>query len=172
MASLMEELVSTLEQEETLYGELVPIAEEKTRVIVKNDLETLQKVTEQEQLLVDRAANLEKKRQEVVSNIAIVMSRDVQTLNLQAIVDMLQKQPEEQKKLKLVHDRLKKTVGRLKDINVQNKLLIEDSLEMVEFNMNYIRSTRMSSGSSNYNKNAAETDSGVYYETGVFDAKQ
>ena len=59
MASLMEELVSTLEQEETLYGELVPIAEEKTRVIVKNDLEALQKVTEQEQLLVDRAANLE-----------------------------------------------------------------------------------------------------------------
>ena len=42
---------------------------------------------------------------------------------------------------------------------------------MVEFNMNVIRSTRMSSGSSNYSSNAAQVDV-PDIEAGTFDAKQ
>ena len=38
MASLIEELISTLTEEEALYEEMIPVSEEKTRVIVANDL--------------------------------------------------------------------------------------------------------------------------------------
>ncbi|MBP3703061.1 MAG: hypothetical protein J6I65_04655, partial [Lachnospiraceae bacterium] len=37
MASLMEELISTLTEEEELYRELIPVSEEKTKAIVAND---------------------------------------------------------------------------------------------------------------------------------------
>ena len=45
MASLMEELISTLSQEKDIYLALLPIAEEKTKAIVANDLEQLQEIT-------------------------------------------------------------------------------------------------------------------------------
>ena len=38
MASLMEELVETLNREEQLYADLIPIQEDKLRAIVANDL--------------------------------------------------------------------------------------------------------------------------------------
>ena len=121
--------------------------------------------------MVDRVGVLEKKRLETVQNIGIVLNRNPDTLTLSAIVDMLKKQPEEQKKLREIHDKLRATTGRLKDINSQNKSLIGEALEMIEFNMNVLRSTRMSSGSSNYTRNASQTDT-PEAGPGMFDAKQ
>ncbi len=171
MASLMEELISTLTQEEALYQKMIPVSEEKTKAIIANDLEALQSVTDQEQIMVDQVGMLEKKRMEVVKNIGVVLSRNPDTLTLQAIVDVLHNQPKEQRLLREIHDKLKATTSRLKDINGQNKSLIEESLEMIEFNMNVLRSTRMSSGSSNYTKNASQMDA-TGMESGMFDAKQ
>ena len=90
---------------------------------------------------------------------------------LEQIAEALKNQPEDQKKLQLIHDRLKKTVGRLQELNEQNGVLLKEAMEMVEFNMNVIRSTRMSSGSSNYSSSAAEVE-GMAPQHGVFDAKQ
>ena len=55
--------------------------------------------------------------------------------------------------------------------NQKNKELIENSLEIIEFNMNFIQSTRMSPGSNNYNRNASSSY-GVDMGPGAFDAKQ
>ena len=41
MASLMEELIQTLDAEESLYRELIPVQEEKTRAIIANNLKSL-----------------------------------------------------------------------------------------------------------------------------------
>ena len=71
----------------------------------------------------------------------------------------------------VVHDRLKKTVLQLQQVNNQNKELLKEAIDMVEFNMNVIRSTRMSSGSSNYSSDAAEV-AGMAPQHGMFDAKQ
>ena len=49
--------------------------------------------------------------------------------------------------------------------------LIEQSLEMIEFNMNLIQSTRMSPGSGSYTKSAYENDAPAW-QTGMFDARQ
>ncbi|MBR5943104.1 MAG: flagellar export chaperone FlgN, partial [Clostridia bacterium] len=65
MAGLIDELVNTMSQENDIYKELIPIADEKTRIIIKNDLDALQKITEKEQLTIERINALEKKREEV-----------------------------------------------------------------------------------------------------------
>lgn len=170
MASLIEELIQTLNEEDAIYTDLIPLAEEKTKVIIKNDLDNLQKITDKEQEIVDRLTALEHKRMDVIKNIGIVINRDPETLTLRAITEILKKQPKEQEQLAAINDHLKKTVQTLVEINNQNKSLINESLEMIEFNMNFIQSTRMSPGN-NYTKGATQTDLFVP-RTGIFDAKQ
>lgn len=170
MASLIEELITTLEKENEIYKELIPIAEKKTRVIIKNDLEALREITKNEQDAVDRITALEGKREEVVTNIAIVLNQKADELNLKKIIQILKKQPEEQQKLSRLRDSLKASVNRLSQINAQNKVLIDESLEMIEFNMNLIQSTRMSPGN-NYDRGAQTTNTPLV-SNGRFDARQ
>ena len=171
MASLMEELIDTLDKEDRLYADLIPIQEEKIRAIIANDLDSLSRLQGQEQVLVDQVGNLENKRLHVTEDIATVLGIKPEEMNLEKLVNKLNNQPKEKETLEKLHDRLKQTMGRLQELNLQNKKLLTEALEMVEFNMNVIRSTRMSSGSSNYSSNAAQVDIGDY-DAGMFDAKQ
>ena len=171
MASLIQELIDTLESEEELYRDLIPIATKKTKVIIDNDLASLQLITEQEQLIVEKINVLEHKREEVIVNIGTVINRNPSTLNMKAMIAFLEKQPEEQKKLCEIHDRLKNVMNTLVELNGRNKSLIQQSLEMIEFNMNLIQSTRMSPGSNNYTKKASQFELAAA-QTGMFDAKQ
>ncbi len=171
MASLMEELIQTLDEEEKAYRALIPVEEEKTRAVIANDLESLQDITDRERELVDRSSALEGKREQIAADIATVLGRNPQTITVGEIIGVLKNQPKDQKALQEIHDRLRTTVIRLQEINNQNRDLIKDSMEMIEYNMNVIRSTRMSSGSSNYSSNASEV-AGMAPQHGMFDAKQ
>jgi flagellar biosynthesis/type III secretory pathway chaperone len=171
VASLIEELILTLEKENEIYKQLIPVADKKTNIIVKNNLKELESITEQEQIMVNEIVALEKKREQIVKNIGTVVSRDPKTINITNVIQILEKQPAEQKRLSEIHDNLKKTIQRLVEINNHNKSLIKQSLEMIEFNMNFIQSTRMSPGNLSYNRGAAQLDTPVL-GTGMFDAKQ
>ncbi len=171
MASLIEELIDILDQENQLYRQLLPIAMEKTQVIVKNDTAALQEITGREQLAVDRINSLERRRDDVMDNIRTVIGKKAGTLNLTSLIVLLGKQPKEQRILSTLHDNLKATVLNLQEINDRNKSLIQQSLEMIEFNMNFIQSTRMSPGNNTYTKGASTYDAPAF-GTGMFDAKQ
>lgn len=171
MASLIEELIEVLRKEEAVYKELLPIAEKKTQVIIKNDLTALQEITEQEQRTIETVTALEHKRDEVIVNMGVVLNRNPKTLTLKKLIGLLEKQPNEQMELSKLHDSLTSLLKNLSDANLRNQSLIEQSLEMIEFNMNLIQSTRMSPGSGSYTKNAYESNS-VVGQTGMFDARQ
>ena len=170
MASLMEELISTLSQEKDLYVALLPIAEEKTKAIVANDLEQLQEITDREQEAVGRVNALERKRNEVINNMGIVLGRKPQELTLTELIRVTEKQPKDREMLSGLKDELGHAVKRLADLNERNQVLIQHSLEMIEFNMNLVQSTRMVQGN-NYTKSAGESELGAS-QTGMFDAKQ
>lgn len=171
MASLIEELIDILDKEYQIYQKLIPVVEEKTQVIVKNDLTSLQKITEKEQAVVDQINSLEHKREAVMVNIRTVINRKNGEFNLKTLILLMEKQPKEQKALSILHDNLKKTIHRLIEINNRNKSLIQQSLEMIEFNMNFIQSTRMAPGNNTYTKGASKYEA-FAQGTGMFDAKQ
>lgn len=171
VASLLEELIGVLDKELDLYQNLIPVSEEKTRIIVRNDLNGLQEITAKEQAVVDSIRALERRRDEIMANIKTVLNRNSDLLNLGTLIQILDKQPEEQKKLSALHDNLKNTIGRLTEINARNKTLIEQSLEMIEFNMNFIQSTRMAPGNNTYTRGASQYGNDSY-QAGMFDAKQ
>lgn len=171
VASLLEELIGVLDKELDLYQNLIPVSEEKTRIIVRNDLNGLQEITAKEQAVVDSIRALERRREEIMANIKTVLNRNSDLLNLGTLIQILDKQPEEQKKLSALHDNLKNTIDRLTEINARNKTLIEQSLEMIEFNMNFIQSTRMAPGNNTYTRGASQYGNDSY-QAGMFDAKQ
>ena len=154
MASLIDDLTAVLQQEMEVYQTLIPISEQKTEVLIRGDLKRLQEITDQEQELLDRASAYGHRREEVLHNMGMVLNRPVQDLSLTGLIEL--------------------TMKRLVDVNTKNKNLIENSLEMIEFNMNFIQSTRMSPGNNNYDKNASAAGGGVDagFGTGSFDAKQ
>ena len=173
LASLIEELITVLQGEEEVYRSLIPVSERKTEILVRGDLKELQKVTDEEQELLDQASALGHKRDAVIQNMGVVLNRPEEQLDLVSLIDLLAKQPEEKKRLSKIHDSLKQVMKRLIDVNEKNKDLIENSLEMIEFNMNFIQSTRMSPGNNNYDKNATSASNiSANDAMGSFDAKQ
>jgi len=166
----MEELISTLSQEKELYLDLLPIAEEKTKAIVENNLEKLQEITNREQSEIGKISALERKRDEVITNMGIVLGRKPQELTLAELIRITEKQPKDQAALAELKDALGAAVRKLADVNERNNVLIKHSLDMIQFNMNLLQSTRMVQGN-NYTKSAGESIPGAA-QTGMFDAKQ
>ncbi|NMA73298.1 MAG: flagellar protein FlgN [Bacteroidales bacterium] len=171
MASLVEELIDVLDKELDIYQQLIPISNEKTQIIIKNDLAALQEVTDREQLAIDQISALEHKRDTIMTNIKTVINRNSETLNLRTLIQLLEGQKKEQKALSILHDKLSTIIPQLQEINSRNQSLIEQSLEMIEFNMNIIQSTKMVMGNNTYTKDAAQYNAKAP-ETGMFDAKQ
>ena len=139
MASLMEELITVLSREKEIYEKLIPISERKTVVLIREDLQELQKVTDEEQQLLDAAYAADKKREKIIENIGIVLNRDPKELDLTTLARLMARQPAEKKQLSELHDSLKLVMDRLVNVNQKNKELIENSLEMIEFNMNLFK---------------------------------
>ena len=172
MASLMENLIEVLQQESTEYEGLLELSQKKTPLIVGGDLDNLQKITDDEQIVVSRLHNLEKKRAEVTADIANVLNRDVENLKLTNLIEMMAARPAEQAKLAEVHDRLQSAVHNLQRANEQNRELLTNALEMVEFEMNLVQAMRAAPETANYTRNAYNSGDTMGVVSGGFDAKQ
>ncbi len=172
MASLMEELIRVLGAEDEKYKDLLELSKKKTPILVEGDIEKLQKITDEEQVIVDEVANLELSRQAAMEDIANVLNKDVKTLKLSYLEEVLEKRPKEREELTRIHDRLKATIGELMVINSQNRELIRQSLDMIDFNLSLAKSMRTAPETGNYTKNAANAGSVLGSAQGGFDAKQ
>lgn len=170
MASLMEELVATLQDELAAYQEMLPVVEEKTQAIISNDLQQLRQITDLEQEAIGKISVLEHKRAGVISNIAVVLNKKPSELTLPVLIGLLERQPKERQKLAELHKSMQELLRHLVEVNGHNKNLIEQSLEMISYNMNLIQSARIVPGN-NYTKNAGQWDM-TASQTGMFDAKQ
>ena len=170
MASLMQELIATLRKEQEAYQKLLPVVEKKTQAIIANDLKQVQEITEIEQSAIGKISSLEQKRTEIMNNIGVVLNKKVPDLTLPNLIKLLDRQPQEQQELAGIHKELTTLLKRLSEVNGHNRNLIEQSLEMISYNMNLLQSTRIVPGN-NYTKNAGQWDM-TASQTGMFDAKQ
>ena len=89
-------------------------------------------------------------------------------MKIEKIVDMLSGQPKEQAALEEVHLRLKRTLSRL---TKNNKMLLQESMDMIEFELNLARNSVVAPQTGNYSKGAYEQQN-TFPVAGGFDAKQ
>jgi flagellar biosynthesis/type III secretory pathway chaperone len=115
---------------------------------------------------------MEKQRNSILADIANVVNRDVKTLKLIDLINMLEKIPDQQKMLKDVQAALRQTIDSLRAINDKNQLLLNDKLEMVNFNLNMIRAMRSAPQTANYTKDAYSDGQALGIFHGGFDTKQ
>lgn len=172
MASLMENLIEVLSQEGDEYEGLLTLSQKKMRIIASANLEDLQRITEDEQEVVGRLNRLEKKRMEVTADIANVLNKDVATMKLSNLIEMMAARPQEQAKLAEIHDRLRSVVREVQRTNEQNKELLEEALQMVEFEMNMLQATKAAPETANYTRNAYSSGAQMGVPSRGFDAKQ
>ena len=152
MASLIENLITVLEEESNLYDELTKESMAKTPVIVANDLARLQESNTREQMIVDRITAVSHRRDQALSEIATVLGKDAKTITVSEVITLMEKQPEFQHPLIMVRDKMLKQVDRLRQISAHNRDLLEQSLEMTEYSINLIQSMNQAPETANYNR--------------------
>ncbi len=170
MASLVEELLNVLKDETVGYEKLYDLSLEKRDSIIHRDLPKLESVAGQESLLSSDLKNLEKKRIRVLKDMSVVLGKDDQTLTVTEIILALEKQPKEQEALTEARDRLIKAATNMQFMNQQNAVLLEQAIEMVEFDLTLFKSMRQAPETANYGRDAYNT--GDILPRGGFDAKQ
>ena len=171
MASLIENMITILEEEELLHEKLVELAKGKAEVIIQNDIGKLQEITASEQVIMDQVLAVEKRREECVKDISIVINRPVETITVSELADMMKGKPDIQRKLAKIHDNFGAILKNLRMLNERNSALIKESLEMIQFDINLITAMRQTPITADYDKNAGNV--GMHTTGhGIFDKRQ
>ena len=140
MAGMMDQLVEILSEQTERYEELLGLAKEKRDVIINNDVESLQKINHLENLVISQNQRLEKKRQALVADMALVLNQKEDDLTLTKMIELMEGK-EEKAPLEKAHDSIKAVLDELKEINQLNGELIQNALDYIEFSTNLMRSS-------------------------------
>ena len=176
MASLIENLITELNEEYAVYEKLLEVSMEKTSSIVSNDLDRLRETTDKEQLLVDTITNLGNTREDIMANIASVLNKKRGEIKISDIVAFLDGQPQFQEPLQVINEKLAKIARRLRDINTHNQNLIKESLSMIEYNINLLQNLNRAPETAEYTKDMFKgagrySDASDMPVTGGFDTR-
>lgn len=170
MASLMEDFISILEKENGEYERLTELSQKKRQIIIDGNIPALEEITSREEEVTGVLKNLENKREEVVNDMSIVLSKKPEELTITNMIAFLNKQPKEQKQLEELREKLRNTLERMADINAQNEVLLKHAIEMTEFDLTLFKSMRQAPTTANYDRRANNT--GDLLGSSGFDAKQ
>ena len=158
MASIMDEFISILEQENEAYQELAKLSATKTDTIIYARIDELARITELEQDVMGKLMKLEKKRIQVRAEMSKILRVPAESLTLLSMANMFEKRPEDKQKLLDLRERIRLTLIEVAKVNQENETLLKQSMEMLQYDMNLIRSTRVAPTTANYNKNAYNTE--------------
>ena len=138
MAGMIDQLIVILNEQHTRCEELLGLALEKKDVIVQNDIEQLQKITNLENMVISQNNRLERQRVSLTDDISEVLGKRGQLNELSAMVDAMEGQPQ-QAPLREIGTKLREILDKLKEANDFNKMLIENALDYVNYSLNVIR---------------------------------
>ena len=170
MASLVEELVSVLGAEEKVYRKLIACGEQKKDILIAADVPALEELTIQEQLASDELISLSNRQVQLLTDIATVLGRTKEKMTVSRLIGYLGSQPKVQEQLTIARDTLLEAAGEMKRLNDENIILIQQAIELNEFDLTLFKSLRQAPETANYNRSAYNT--GSLLGSSGFDAKQ
>jgi flagellar biosynthesis/type III secretory pathway chaperone len=148
-------LIKVLEYEHKLFGQLLEIADKKTGVVVKGEIETLQELVGKEQKLVNELGKLSEARDKIVGQISKGLGKKPEELILTDLAAVL---PAEQaNRFSAIRDKLKAVVDKLQSKNDLNQRLLKNALDYVDFTLNLL--TQPGPQSAQYGRKGNETGS-------------
>ncbi|MCQ2978721.1 MAG: flagellar protein FlgN [Clostridia bacterium] len=161
MASMSDELLNVLTNELTIYSKLANFANEKKTFLVKSKVDKIMDITEKEQILITELKKQEKKREEVLNDLKVALNDKDLTLG-----KLVKRLPDnDRKKFVDLKSSILDEVEKLRMINKQNELLINEGLNMTEYTLNAIQ------GYSMMNENSYGKEVGAYGGNGHSQAR-
>lgn len=170
MASLVEELISVLEEEKSVYESLLQCAESKRQILIDADVPALEQLTATEQNDADTLVQMSNRQLQLLQDIATVLGKAKEDITVTKIIGYLESQPEVRDRLKRARDGLLSVAGEVNRLNQMNEALLKQALELAEFDITLFKSLRQAPETANYNRNAYST--GALLGSSGFDAKQ
>ena len=170
MASLMDDLTQVLENETVEYKKLVELSEGLKEALIESDVPSVERLTAAQEEVSNGIQSLETQRARVMNDIAVVLNKKPEELKVSMLEESLAGQPALQERLAAVRTELKQTMDELKRVNQTNQVLLRQSMELLEFDLNLFRSMRQAPETANYNRSAVNT--GDLLTSRGFDAKQ
>lgn len=170
MASLVDELVSVLEEEEKLYRVLLDCAEKKTQILINADVPALEQLTAIEQEKSDELLAFGNRQIQLLTDIKTVLGKTEEQLTVTTLIGYLSSQPEVQGKLSTARNNLLDAATQVQQKNQQNEVLLRQAIELTEFDITLFKSLRQAPETANYNNKAYNT--GALLGGSGFDAKQ
>lgn len=164
MPSLIGSLVEVLQEQTEIYKDLLKQSRQKTEMIVKNDIEAIKNSTEKEESVIRMIAKLDLKREEIIKQIAAVLKVSEKQITISDLIQVLQKTPQDQKFLQQTQEKMLEVLQELRKTNDNNKELIKQSLEYIDFSVNLIQTSKntasgsyTSGGMSQYGSSAGQS---------------
>lgn len=170
MASLSEELISTMAEEKQGYDDLYDLARTERQAVIDRDLPKLSSVTEQAQAKSDDLKSLQNRRLRILKDMSEVLGHDENVLTVSEIIEALSGQEKEKEALIEARDALVKSATKMQFLNQENKVLLEQAMEMIDFDLQLYKSTRQAPETANYGRDAENT--GELLGQSGFDFKQ
>ncbi len=158
------DLIEIMQKEVKLYEELKKIEQSKKEIIVNNDVEALEAITQREQGFVKTIVQLESLRTNAVGGLC--REKGVEEVGyLSDVYDLVT--PFEQNQLKVYEQKLVGAIDDIKQTNKLNEQLIEQSLEYIDATLSIARQLGMEDAG--YGKGAKDRE--VKPDKGLFDVK-
>lgn len=163
MKNLTEELKDILREEAEIYKTILELTIKKTDIITAGHVKELDKITQAEQSLIVQIGKLEEIRERVVGNIEKFLQLD-DSINMTAIGSYLKE--EDRIEVEELKNQLVSILNEIKEKNALNNILIQDSLEYINLNINLLTNATTQNTDDNKNGKVENKQS-----KSLFDAK-
>lgn len=163
MRELVSTLILTLEKEEQIYNEVLLLAKEKKSVLIDGKMKELEEITKKEQSYVVSLIKVEEAREKTVQELL----KEMGVASVENITELVQYlDSEERMAVEKAKRTLQHTVKFVDIENDFNQKLIQQSLDLLELNMEVL--TDYSSTGTNYQGSGSDQNK---EKKSIFDVK-
>lgn len=138
LTDVVAELTSALEHEGELYASMLGLAHREQHALVRGDVVTLTRITEEKESLLELLAALETERMTAVVAIATATGIDLPDATLSSLAAALP--ADAQRQLSAARIELHRHATELRDANARNAALLRVSRDVVDRWLHYLRS--------------------------------
>lgn len=162
MKKHIEQLKKVLEQQIEVYKDILDLSINKTNVVVNGHIKKLEEITEEEQKLIIKIGKFEDIRENIIHNMKAELGIEIE-LNMTTLNDYL----EEADKVFIenVKDQLMDILNQLKERNVLNGSLINDSLEYINLNIDLLTNSTIENTYDNSQQDSKGTQARRLFDT-------
>ena len=131
-------LIELLQAQSGLYSELLEASRQKRAYLVNSDIDAIRRVTARENGLIGKLRKAEREREKITGNLTAGLPVPAGGLTLADLISRVD-DISLRAQLENLRLRVRSLMDDLKIVNEQNKILINQSLEYIDFSMNLLR---------------------------------